>query len=99
MTRSVRILRRAQRDLQQIYDFVVREAPLRADSFIDELYDAIESLSTLSDRRGIPRDPTLTQQGYRFLVHGRFLVFYKVLRRQVRVYRVVRGSRAYRGLL
>jgi plasmid stabilization system protein ParE len=99
MTRSVRVLRRAQRDLQQIYDFVVREAPRNADAFIDGLLAAIESLSTMSERGATPRDETLKRQGYRFLVHGHFLVFYKVIRRQVRIYRVLRGSRAYRGLL
>jgi plasmid stabilization system protein ParE len=99
MIRSVRVLRPAQRDLQQIYDFLVREAPRRADSFTDELLDAIDSLSTMADRGAMPRDDTLKAQGYRFLVHDPYLVFYKVLRRQVRVYRVLRGSRAYRRLL
>ena len=99
MTRSVRILRRAQRDLQQIYDLVVREAPLRADSFIDELLAAIESLSSMAERGATPRDEALKQKGYRFLVHGQYLVFYKVGRRAVRVYRVLRGSRAYHSLL
>jgi plasmid stabilization system protein ParE len=99
VTRSVRILRRAQRDLQQIYDLVAREVPLRADSFIDGLYDAIDTLKNLSARTPRPRDPTLEQQGYRFLVHGKYLVFYKVFKNQVRVYRVLRGSRAYQSLL
>lgn len=99
MKRSVRVLRRAQSDLQQIYDFVAREAPRRAGSFIDELLHAIESLETMADRGARPRDPTLRDLGYRFLVHRDYLVFYKVLKRQVRVYRVLRGSRAYRGLL
>lgn len=99
MTRAVRVLRRAQRDLQQIYDHVLREAPLRADSFIDRLLEAIDSLATMSERGPMPRDETLKQQGFRFLVHGQYLVFYKVLRRQVRVYRVLRGSRPYRSLL
>ncbi|HEX7836275.1 MAG TPA: type II toxin-antitoxin system RelE/ParE family toxin [Kofleriaceae bacterium] len=99
MTRSVRVLRRAQRDLQEIYDLIVREAPLRADPFIDGLLDAIDSLSTMAERGAAPRDEILRQQGYRFLVHGPYLVFYKVLKRQVRVYRVLRGSRAYRSLL
>jgi toxin ParE1/3/4 len=99
MNRSVRVLRRAQRDLQQIYDFIAREAPRSADPFIDELLEAIESLATMSERGAAPRDATLQRQGYRFLVHGQYLVFYKVVRRQVRVYRVLRGSRAYRGLL
>jgi plasmid stabilization system protein ParE len=95
----VRVLRRAQRDLQEIYDLVVREAPRRADPFVDGLLDAIESLATLSERGAIPRDEILRQQGYRFLVHARYLVFYKVLKRQVRVYRVLQGNRAYRSLL
>jgi plasmid stabilization system protein ParE len=97
--RSVRVLRRAQRDLQEIHDFIVREAPGSADPFIDGLLDALGSLSTMSGRGTMPRDETLRRQGYRFLVHGKYLVFYKVVRRQVRVYRVLRGSRAYRGLL
>jgi plasmid stabilization system protein ParE len=99
MTRTVRVLRRAQRDLQQIHDFIAREAPRTADAFIDELLDAIESLSTSSERGARPRDETLKRQGYRFLIRGNYLVFYKVLRQQVRVYRVLRASRAYRSLL
>lgn len=99
MTRRVRVLRRAQRDLQEIYDLIVREAPRRADPFIDGLLDAVDSLATMSERGATPRDEVLRQQGYRFLVHGPYLVFYKVLKRQVRVYRVLRGSRAYRSLL
>jgi plasmid stabilization system protein ParE len=99
MTRNVRILRRAQRDLQQIYDLVARELPVRAESFIDGLFDLIESLETLSERGARPRDPALARQGYRFVVYRQYLVFYKVFKRQVRVYRVLRGTRAYRSLL
>lgn len=99
MKRSVRVLRRAQRDLQEIYDYVATEAPFRADAFIDGLLDAVESLGKLSERGATPRDPVLSQRGYRYLRHHEYLVFYKVLPRQVRVYRVVRGKRAYRHLL
>jgi len=99
VTRTVRVLRRAQHDLQQIYDYAASEAPARADQLIDALLDTIDSLATMADRGATPRDPTLKDRGYRFLVHGAYLVFYKVLRRQVRVYRVLRGSRAYRGML
>ena len=99
MIRTGRILKRAEEDLRQVYATVVREAPLRADPFVDRLVDAIESLGEMADRGASPRDPTLRSQGYRFLVHGPYLVFYKVLRRTVRVYRVLHGHRAYRGLL
>ena len=99
MKRSVRVLRRAHRDVQQIYDYVAREAPRRAGPFIDRILAAIESLETMAERGAIPRDPTLRDQGHRYLVCGQYLVFFKVLRRNVRVYRVLRGGRLYRALL
>jgi plasmid stabilization system protein ParE len=97
--RTVRVLRRAQRDLQQIYDYVAREAPLRADSFIDGFLDAIESLDEFSDRGATPRDSVLRRRGYRYPKHRKYLVLYKVLQRQARVYRIVHAKRAYRHLL
>jgi toxin ParE1/3/4 len=97
--RAVRVLRRAQRDLQQIYDYAATEAPLHADAFIDRLLDAIESLEEHGERGPAPRDPVLRRRGYRYLIHGEYLIFYKVLPRQVRVCRVLRGRRAYQHLL
>ncbi len=99
MKRTVRVLRRAQRDLQQIYDYVTREAPKRADSFIDGLVSAISSLEDLSEQGSVPRDEALRQRSYRYIIHRQYLVFYKVLNKQVRVYRVLHARRAYRHLL
>jgi toxin ParE1/3/4 len=99
VTHTVRVLRRAERDLQEIYDYVAREAPSRADPFIDGLLDAIESLASFAERGAIPRDPFVRGSGYRFLVHAPYLVFYKVTRRQVRVYRVIHHKMAYGHLL
>jgi toxin ParE1/3/4 len=99
VTYSVRVLRRAQRDLQEIYDHIVREAPMRAGPFVDKLFAAIESLSTMPHRGAIPRDPILRARGYRFLVQDPYLIFYKVRGREARVQRVLRGSQAHRGLL
>lgn len=99
MTYSVRVLRNAQRDLQAIYDYIVLEAPTRAGPFIDKLIEAIESLSTMPSRGPLPRDPVVRARGYRILVHDPYLIFFKIVGRQVRVHRVLRGSRAYRDLL
>lgn len=99
MTHQVRISRRAHRDLQSIYDRIAREAPRRADTFIDDLYDVIESLQAMPRRGARPRDPILRDRGYRFLVHGDFLIFYAMAGKTVRVRRVVRGSRATRSML
>ena len=99
MSPKIRVLGRAQRDLDQIYDYALRETPPRADRFIEELLDAIESLETMPERGAIPRDEVLRRRGYRYLIHKPYLVLYKLVKQQVRVYRVLHGSRAYRGLL
>lgn len=93
------MLRRAQRDLQQIYDYLATEAPDRADTFIDSLLEVIESLDEHSERGSVPRDPVLQKRRYRYLVHRKYLIFYKVFAKSVRVYRVVYGKQAYSHLL
>ncbi len=97
--RSVRILRRAQDDLVEIHRYILRDRPGAADRFIDKLIDAIESLELNPARGSVPRDQRLRDLGYRVLIQGEHLVFYKVLPRQVRVYRVLHGRRRYSDLL
>jgi toxin ParE1/3/4 len=97
--RAVRLLRRAQADLQRLHDHLAEMAPLRADTFIDRLISAIEALESFPERGSVPRDDALRQRGYRFIVYADYLVFHKVLPRQVRVYRILYGGRAYRSLL
>ena len=97
--RSVRILRRAQDDLVEIHRYILRDRPGAADRFVDNLLDAIESLELNPARGAVPRDQRVRGLGYRVLIHGEHLVFYKVLPRQVRVYRVLHGRRRYADLL
>ena len=99
MKRSVRVLRRAQNDLIEIQNYIRRDRPNAADRLIAKLLDTIESLQQLADRGVVPRDERLRSLGYRVLIEGEYLVFYKNLRAQVRVYRVVHGRRRYRHLL
>ena len=99
MRRSVRILRRAQRDLVEIQRYVKRDRPVAAVRLMDRLLDAIESLERLPDRGGVPRDERIASLGYRVLVERDYLVFYKVLPSQVRIYRVLHGRRKYGHLV
>ena len=99
MTRTVRILRRAQFDLMEILRYVERDRPDVAKRIAERLLDSIESLGEMSERGAVPRDERLAALGYRVLVQGEYLVFYKVLRTQVRVYRVLHGRRKYAQLI
>jgi toxin ParE1/3/4 len=99
VTRAVRVLRRAERDVQEVYDYLAREAPDRADTVVDGLFSTMESLANNAERAALPRDAHLRARGYRFLIRRPYLIFYKVTPRMVRIYRVVHGKRAYFALL
>lgn len=99
MKRAVRVLRRAQNDLAEIHDYICRDRRDAADRLIAKLLDVIESLENLADRGVAPRDERLRSLGYRVLIEGEYLIFYKTVRSQVRVYRVVHGRRRYRHLI
>ncbi len=99
MTRPVRILRRAQADVIEICNYVERDSPRAAKRLVDKLLDRIDSLASLPERGVTPKDDYLRARGFRVIIEGECLIFYKMLRRQIRVYRVLHGRRKYRHLL
>jgi plasmid stabilization system protein ParE len=99
LKRPVRVLRRAQIDLLEIQAYVLRDDPGAAEGLVDALIDRLRRLETLSDRGALPRGLRLRRAGYRYVVHGDYLIFYEVLPSQVRVYRVIHGRRRYARLL
>ena len=99
MTRTVRVLKRAERDLGEIHRYVARDKPSAADDLLERLLGAIESLSEHAERGARPRDERLLRLGYQYLVREPYLVFYKVLPRQVRSYRILHGRRLLGVLL
>ena len=99
MMRRVRVLRRAQSDLLEIQRYIARDNPTAAEDLIKAILDLLDSLGEFSERGSIPKDATLQAAGYRYLQHGEYLIFYKVLRAQVRVYRIVHGRRRYEDIL
>ena len=99
MTRQIRVLRRAQLDLLEIQDYIARDNPAAAEDVIEAILDLIASPAEFTERGRIPKDAILKASGYRYLRHGEYLVFYRVLRSQVRVYRVVHGRRRYEEIL
>lgn len=96
---TVRILRRAERDIEAIHRFISRTSSRNADDVVDRLLRAIERLEDFPESGARPRDPRLRSAAYRFLVSDRYLVFFKVVRKQARVYRVLHGRRAYDQIL
>lgn len=99
MSHDVRVLRRAVRDLEEIRRYVERDRPLVAGNFLDSLLTAIGALAQHPLRGARPRDGRLRGLGYRYLIVESYLLFYKVGRKVVRVYRVLHGRQRYQVLL
>ena len=99
MKRPVRVLRRAQLDLLEIQAYLLRDDPAATTRLINQLVAELERLATFPSRGARPRDERLRKAGYRYVVRGQYLILYKVLRSNVRVYRVLHGRRMYRDLL
>ena len=99
MKRAVRVLRRAQLDLLEIQAYVLHDHPAAGGRLIDALVGELARLGRFPSRGARPRDERLRRAGYRYVVHGEYLIFYKMLGSYVRVYRVLHGRRMYRDLL
>lgn len=96
---NVRILRRAEKDLAAIHRFIGRHSKRNADAVVDRLLRATERLADWPESGSRVRDERLRAAGFRFLESDSYLVFYKIVRKDVRVYRVLHGRRAYESLL
>ena len=87
----------ARFDLIEIGEWIARENPLRAASFVNELEDACESLAFM------PRAfPVLLRRRGRQIRRKPFesyLIFYFVARDRVEIMRVLHGARDYEKLL
>jgi len=90
---TLRYIPSAQEDLLSILEFIAKDSPRRAVSFIDELDDRARHLELHPQLGRVPRHPKLREFGYRVLVVESYLVFYVIRERTIEVHRVIHGSR------
>ena len=83
---------RAAADLEDIAEYIARDNPERAATFIEELEATCRAVAATPDI--YPARPDLAP-GLRMAVHGRYLVLFRELPGQsaVRVERVLHGAR------
>ncbi|MDP2786841.1 MAG: type II toxin-antitoxin system RelE/ParE family toxin [Pseudomonadota bacterium] len=89
MTRCV-FTRLADRDLEEIGDYIARDNPVRAVSFIRELRTRCERLT--DQPLTAPLRPEFGE-GVHMLPFGRYLIFYTVSDNSIRVERVLHSAR------
>jgi toxin ParE1/3/4 len=90
------LLRRAQADLREIRDYILRDNPNRSVSFVEEL---LVRCQLLADNARIGRARSELGHGLRSFPHGNYLIFYRAAKQGVRIVRVLHGARDVRRLL
>lgn len=84
---SVKLLPRAYRDLDGIYEYIVETLiePGVAAKLIDSLEEAIFSLESMPQRGALRKTGAYANKGYRQLFVGNFTVVYRVAEAKKRV--------------
>lgn len=87
---AVKFRIRAEADLTEIADFIAKDNPARAKSFVNDL---IDRCLRIDDDKFAPRLRPEIGEGVRLVVYGRYLVLYRVDDADTIVLRVVHGAR------
>ena len=87
----------AERDLEAVGDYIARDDPIRALSFLGELRAKCLGLADFPDR--FPLVPRYEHRGIRHRVHGNYVIFYRVEADRVVILHVLSGARDYAEIL
>lgn len=94
----IKYLRPAQRDLLEIRDYIRRDNPGAAEDWLDEVDKKISRLALFPLSGASPKDNRLVLLGYRMVVLGEYLAFYRYEGKSVEIHRVLNGRRRYNFL-
>ncbi|MCG2841239.1 type II toxin-antitoxin system RelE/ParE family toxin [Sandaracinobacter sp. RS1-74] len=87
----------AEGDIEAIGDFIARDNPARAITFIQELRAKCLGLADLP--RGYPLVQRYEDKGVRRCGHGNYLIFYRIEAERVVVLHVLHGAQDYTAIL
>ncbi|WP_218959696.1 type II toxin-antitoxin system RelE/ParE family toxin [Cupriavidus sp. IK-TO18] len=96
----VRLTPLAEAELEAIADYIARDNPRRALSFVQELRDRCLSLADMP--LAFPLVPRYEDRGVRHRVHGNYQIFYRVVGdppERIDVLHVLHSARNYAALL
>ena len=87
----------AEADLEEIGDFIARDNPVRAVSFVQEIARACRDLADMPE--AWPVVPRYEQHGIRRRVHGRYLIFYRIAAERITVLHILNGAMDVEAIL
>lgn len=77
-------------DLEEIGDYIARDHPIRAVSFIKELIIHCRQITETPEAFPVRND---IATGLRMAVHGNYLILFHIVEKAVRIERIVHGAR------
>ncbi len=95
----LRLLSINEQDLLDIIEYLAAENPSGTRNITDHIEKYLQSLQRHPFLGKVPADTHLARMGYRVLVVGDYLAFYKVRGKTVLVYRIIHGARDILPLL
>ena len=95
----IRYLSTAQKDVDEIFNYILRDKPSAALSLLEKFDHSISQLTLNPELGVIPKDDRLKNLGYRMLIIEKYLVFYVVKAQSIQIRRIIHGARKYSFLL
>ncbi len=92
---EIRYLATAERDLDDIFEYIMKDRPVVASSLLEEIDRSISHLSRNPELGVVPKDDRLKKLGYRVLIIRKYLVFYVVKNESIQIRRILHGARQY----
>ena len=96
---ALRLLSIAEQDFLDIIEYLAAESPVAAHTMMDQIEKRLQQLRDYPFLGKVPADTKLARMGYRVLVAGNYLAFYKVCGKTVVIYRIIHGARNILPLL
>lgn len=96
---EIRYLSTAEKDLNDIFDYILRDNPSAAVSLLEKFDHSISQLALNPEIGVVPKDDRLKKLGYRILIIGKYLVFYVKKANIVQIRRIIHGAMQYSFLL
>jgi toxin ParE1/3/4 len=87
----------AERGLEAIGDFIARDNPMRAISYVEELREKAHGLADIPG--AFPLIAGFERQGVRRRVHCDYLIFYRECDDRIEIIHILHGARDYEAIL
>ena len=89
----VRITRAAERDIEEIWNFIAHDSPTDADKFVERIEEQITTLETFPERCSLIPENEILGTRYRHPLYGNYRSVFRIVRKTVYLVRVIHGAR------